>query len=148
MESILRLHQLKKSYPEFSLDHIDLEVPKGYVTGLIGPNGAGKTTTIKLIMNLIRADSGWVEVLGLKHDRHEVEIKDRVGYVGEEQFFYEQRSAAWTGSFVSHFISASGTRDLCRLPGTLRTASQEEDKKIFQGDEGQAIPGDRTLALP
>ncbi len=106
MESVLRLHQLKKTYPEFTLDQIDLEVPEGYVTGLIGPNGAGKTTTIKLIMNLIRADSGWVEVLGLRHDRHEVEIKDRVGYVGEEQFFYEQRSAAWTGSFVSHFFSA------------------------------------------
>jgi ABC-2 type transport system ATP-binding protein len=106
MESVLRLHQLNKAYAEFALDHIDLEVPKGYVTGLIGPNGAGKTTTIKLIMNLIRADSGWVEVFGLKHDLHDIQIKDRVGYVGEEQFFYEQRSAAWTGNFVSHFFSA------------------------------------------
>jgi len=105
MESVLRLHQLHKAYAEFVLDHIDLEVPGGYVTGLIGPNGAGKTTTIKLIMNLIRADSGWVEVFGLKHDRHEIQIKDRVGYVGEEQFFYEQRCAAWTGNFVSHFFS-------------------------------------------
>ncbi|MFA9454936.1 MAG: ATP-binding cassette domain-containing protein, partial [Candidatus Aminicenantaceae bacterium] len=106
MESVLRLHQLNKAYAEFVLDHIDLEVPKGYVTGLIGPNGAGKTTTIKLIMNLIRADSGWVEAFGLKHDRHDIQIKDRVGYVGEEQFFYEQRSAAWTGKFVSHFFTA------------------------------------------
>jgi ABC-2 type transport system ATP-binding protein len=103
MESVLTLSGLKKTYPEFVLDGIDFELPRGYVTGLIGPNGAGKTTTIKLVMNLIRPESGTVRVFGLGPDLHEIDIKNRVGYVGEEQSFYEQRSARWTGEFVSHF---------------------------------------------
>jgi ABC-2 type transport system ATP-binding protein len=104
MEPVLTLTQLKKTYPEFVLDSIDFNLPRGNVTGLIGPNGAGKTTTIKLVMNLIRPDSGKIELFGLEHDQHEIEIKNRIGYVGEDQYFYEQRSALWTGAFVSHFF--------------------------------------------
>ena len=104
MEPVLTLSQLKKTYPEFVLDSIDFNLPPGCVTGLIGPNGAGKTTTIKLVMNLIRPDSGTIEIFGQRHDAHEIDIKNRVGYVGEEQYFYEQRSARWTGAFVSHFF--------------------------------------------
>ena len=60
MEHILRTQKLKKSYEEFVLDNIDLDIPRGYVTGLIGPNGAGKTTTIQLIMNILRPDEGCI----------------------------------------------------------------------------------------
>ncbi len=104
MENILEIKNLRKEYPEFILDDISWEVPKGYVTGLIGPNGAGKTTTIKLIMNLIRSDGGQVKVFGLDSAKDEKQIKNKIGYVGEEQYFYDYRSAEWTGNFVSHFF--------------------------------------------
>jgi ABC-2 type transport system ATP-binding protein len=71
--------------------------------GLIGPNGAGKTTTIKLIMNLIGSDGGQVEVFGLNNIQNEKQIKNKIGYVGEEQYFYDHKNAMWTGEFVSHF---------------------------------------------
>jgi len=105
MKSVVKLKDLRKEYKEFILDNVTLDIPEGFITGLIGPNGAGKTTTIKLIMNLIQSDGGRIEVLNLTHDKYEKEIKDRIGYVGEEQFFYEHRSANWTGKFVSHFYS-------------------------------------------
>ncbi|MFC2166682.1 ABC transporter ATP-binding protein [Acidobacteriota bacterium] len=104
MENILEIEKLQKKYDEFELDSIDWNIPKGYITGLIGPNGAGKTTTIKLILNHIRADSGHVKVFGKDHTHDEIAIKNRIGYVGEEQFFYENKSANWTGKFVSHFF--------------------------------------------
>jgi ABC-2 type transport system ATP-binding protein len=103
MEYILEINNLRKEYSEFVLDDINWKVPKGYVTGLIGPNGAGKTTTIKLIMNLIAPDGGQVKVFGLDNIQNEKLIKNKIGYVGEEQYFYEQQSARWTGEFVSHF---------------------------------------------
>ncbi|MDH4220214.1 MAG: ABC transporter ATP-binding protein [Candidatus Aminicenantes bacterium] len=103
MEHILEINKLIKMYPEFILDEIDWNVPKGYVMGLIGPNGAGKTTTIKLIMNLIESDGGHVKVFGLDNIQNEKQIKNKIGYVGEEQYFYDHKSAAWTGEFVSHF---------------------------------------------
>ncbi len=105
MNNVIKIQNLRKEYEEFVLDDISWDVPRGYITGLIGPNGAGKTTTIKLIMNLIESDGGEVKVLGLDHIENDIEIKNRVGYVGEEQFFYEHRSAHWTGKFVSHFFS-------------------------------------------
>lgn len=103
MEHILEVNKLRKEYPEFILDNIDWNVPKGYVMGLIGPNGAGKTTTIKLIMNLIGSDGGHVKVFGLDNIQNEKQIKNKIGYVGEEQYFYDHKNAAWTGEFVSHF---------------------------------------------
>jgi len=50
--------------------------------GFIGPNGAGKTTTIKIIMNLIKRDSGRIRVLGLDNIENEQDIKDRIGGSG------------------------------------------------------------------
>jgi ABC-2 type transport system ATP-binding protein len=133
MEHVLRLQKLKKTYEEFVLDGIDLEVPKGYVTGLIGPNGAGKTTTIKMIMNMIRPDSGRLEVLGLGHNQDEVRIKNRIGYVGEEQFFYEQRSAAWTGRFVSHFFTAWEPETFARFLDRFELPPRQRIKKYSKG---------------
>ena len=104
METLLEIKKLRKEYDEFVLDSIDWSIPKGYITGLIGPNGAGKTTTIKLILNQIEADGGQVSVFGKDHTHDEIAIKNRIGYVGEEQYFYEYRSANWTGKFVSHFF--------------------------------------------
>ncbi len=104
MENILEIKKLRKEYDEFVLDSIDWNIPKGYITGLIGPNGAGKTTTIKLILNHIKADSGLVTVFGKDHTYDEIAIKNRIGYVGEEQYFYDSKSANWTGKFVSHFF--------------------------------------------
>lgn len=104
MQSIIEIKSLRKEYEEFVLDNISMDVPDGYITGIIGLNGAGKTTTIKLIMNLIRADGGEVRVFGEDSKKSEIETKNRIGYVGEEHYFYEQRSANWTGKFVSHFF--------------------------------------------
>jgi len=133
MEQVLNLQKLTKTYEEFVLDKIDLDIPRGYVTGLIGPNGAGKTTTIKLIMNLIRPDAGRIEVFGLNHDRHEQEIKNRIGYVGEEQFFYDQRSAAWTGRFVSHFFNAWEPETYARFLDRFELPPKQRIKKYSKG---------------
>ena len=101
--NILEIKNLRKVYEEFILDDISFQLPQGNIMGIIGPNGAGKTTTIKLIMNLIRRDSGDIRVFGLDPSEHEKKVKERIGYVGETQPFYEHRSARWTGRFVSHF---------------------------------------------
>ena len=56
MENAIEVKGLSKKYNTFSLDNINLVVPKGYIVGLIGENGAGKSTTIKSILNLIQKD--------------------------------------------------------------------------------------------
>jgi len=92
MEPILEINGLNKQLDGFHLQDVNLVVPKGYIIGIIGPNGAGKTTTIKLIMNLLRKDSGEISVFGQDHIQFEKEIKQRIGFVYDENHFYEQLS--------------------------------------------------------
>lgn len=89
MTSVIELNNVSKTLKGFSLKNINLEVKQGFVTGFIGPNGAGKTTTLKLIMNLIKPDSGTVKLFGLDYARHEKEIKERIGFVYDGNVFFE-----------------------------------------------------------
>jgi len=144
MEHILEIKKLRKSYPEFVLEDIDWNVPKGYVMGLIGPNGAGKTTTIKLIMNLLEPDGGDVKVFGLNNIQHEKQIKNKIGYVGEEQYFYESQSARWTGEFVSHFYDQW---DKERYQNHLERFEIPPKKRIKKFSKGMKVKLSLAIAL-
>jgi ABC-2 type transport system ATP-binding protein len=76
---------------------LDLEIRQGEVFGFIGANGAGKTTAMRLIMDLIRPDTGTVRVLDLDAHHDSVAIKRRVGYLPGEL-------PQWPGVKASHII--------------------------------------------
>jgi len=61
-----------------ALDGLDLEVVTGEVHGFLGPNGAGKTTTIRVLLGLLRADAGEVELLGSDPWRDAVALHHRL----------------------------------------------------------------------
>lgn len=77
----LEIRSLQKHRKGFSLDGINLTLPAGCIMGLIGENGAGKTTTIKLMLDMIRKDSGTVRILG--KDSAEISKED-IGVVLDE----------------------------------------------------------------
>lgn len=85
----LEINGLTKHYSNFQLDDVSLTLPKGTIVGFIGANGAGKTTTIKLILNQVKKQSGSIVVLGLDHEKNEREIKEQLGVVLDEGFFYD-----------------------------------------------------------
>jgi len=88
MEYALKLENVTKEYNDFKLDNISINVPRGVIMGLIGENGAGKSTTIKLILDLMRRDSGIITVLGT--DVCELKsIKEKIGVVMDESCFPE-----------------------------------------------------------
>src|ERR1044072_4318928 len=64
-----------------ALDGLDLEVTTGEVHGFLGPNGAGKSTTIRVLLGLLRADSGAAQVLGRDPWADAVEVHRRIAYV-------------------------------------------------------------------
>ena len=146
MENIVTIKNLRKEYPEFILDDISLSIPHGYITGIIGPNGAGKTTTIKLLMNLIKANAGEVRIFDKTygHNDNDVELKNRIGYVGEEQFFYDYHSAQWTGRFVSHFYKNWDSAAYTRL---LEEFSIPPKKRIRKFSKGTRVKLALAVAL-
>jgi ABC-2 type transport system ATP-binding protein len=82
MTAALDIRQLRKSYGQVkALDGLDLLVEPGQVAGFLGPNGAGKSTTIRILLGLLRADAGSVEVLGLHPWNDAVELHRRLAYV-------------------------------------------------------------------
>ncbi len=82
MDSAIRIEGLDKSYGSFrALRRLDLEVARGEVHGFLGPNGAGKSTTIRVLLGLLRADAGHVEVLGGDPWRDVVRLHRRLAYV-------------------------------------------------------------------
>ncbi|MBA5850392.1 ABC transporter ATP-binding protein [Clostridium sp. cel8] len=103
MENILSVKNLSKSYKGFTLNNISFNVPKGYIMGLIGPNGAGKSTTIKLIMNLVKRNSGSINIFGLDNIKHEREIKQRIGFVYDENYFYDDLNLIEMKNIIKRF---------------------------------------------
>ena len=80
----IEIKNLSKRYPGFALDNLNLTLPQGYIMGLIGENGAGKSTTIKLILNMIKRDSGTITILG-KDNRDNIRLsKEDIGVVLDE----------------------------------------------------------------
>ena len=64
-----------------ALDNFSLTVPAGQVTGFLGPNGSGKSTAIRVLLGLLRADSGTARVLGMDPWRDAVAVHRRIAYV-------------------------------------------------------------------
>jgi len=144
MHNAIEIRNLRKEYPEFVLENLDLNIPAGYITGVIGPNGAGKTTTIKLIMGLIERNKGDIKVLGMDNLLNEIEIKNRVGYIGEEQYFYELHSANWTGNFVSHFYK---NWDADKFMNLLKKFELPPKKRIKSYSKGMKVKLSLAIAL-
>ncbi|GAB2609830.1 ABC transporter ATP-binding protein [Streptomyces capparidis] len=82
MTTPISISSLVKAFgPTRALDGLDLTVRAGEVHGFLGPNGAGKTTTIRILLGLLRADSGRVSLLGGDPWQDAVELHRRLAYV-------------------------------------------------------------------
>ncbi|EEM14015.1 MULTISPECIES: ABC transporter ATP-binding protein [Bacillus] len=101
MENIVELKNVSKTYNGFSLKNASFNIKKGFVTGFIGANGAGKSTTIKLIMDLISKDSGDIKVFGKDYQKDQVSIKERIGFVYDDNNFYEDMTVHQLKKFIA-----------------------------------------------
>lgn len=103
MSNTLEISNLSKSYKGFHLQNVSFNLPTGYIMGLIGPNGAGKTTIIKIILNLVMKQEGSIKVFGLDHQKDEVAIKKRIGFVFDTPAFYPHLNLKQLKNVVAPF---------------------------------------------
>ncbi len=80
-------HIVKSFADKVAVDNLSFSVAQGEMFGLIGPNGAGKTTTIRMMMDILKPDSGEVTILGEKLNEA---TKNRLGYLPEERGLYKK----------------------------------------------------------
>ncbi|MCM1118206.1 MAG: ABC transporter ATP-binding protein [bacterium] len=90
MDNILEVSGLNKRYDDFALKDICFYLPEGCITGFVGINGAGKTTTLRSILGLSNKVSGNINFFGMDMEGNESKIKDRIGIVLDEGYFYDE----------------------------------------------------------
>lgn len=117
---------LTKSFgPAKALDGLDLTVGTGEVHGFLGPNGSGKTTTIRILLGLLRADSGTVRMLGGDPWSEAVALHARLAYVPGEVLL-------WPGITGGEVIDLMG-----RLRGGIDRRRRAELLERFDLDPHQ-----------
>ena len=89
-----------KTFDSFKLGPVNLTVPKGTIVGYIGQNGAGKSTTIKLLLGLLRKDSGEIRLLE-NGNPYSVELKDKLGVVFDDCLLPEEMTLIDAEKFCS-----------------------------------------------
>ncbi|MFD6090518.1 ATP-binding cassette domain-containing protein [Oerskovia sp. NPDC060338] len=93
----VEIHDLRKSFGTTqALDGLDLTVRAGEVAGFLGPNGAGKSTTLRVLLGLLRPDSGTATLLGGDPFRDAVSLHRRLAYVPGDVTLWPQLSGGET----------------------------------------------------
>lgn len=102
---MLTLNRISKSFSNVTaVDNLSLEIPQESIFGLLGPNGAGKTTTIRMIMDIIKPDSGTIHYKGKRLTK---DTYQKIGYLPEERGLYQKRPLAAT---IQYFAKLRGLK--------------------------------------
>lgn len=133
MNSILEVKSLRKEYKEFTLKDISFNLERGYIMGFIGPNGAGKSTTIKLIMNLIRKKSGIINIFGKDNILREKEVKEKIGFVYDENYFYEEITLEEMKRIIAPFYKQWDNKTYDKYINEFNLPPKKKIKELSKG---------------
>lgn len=145
MNVALKIDGLTKKYKGFSLENFNLSLQEGSCVGLIGENGAGKSTLIKSILGMVRRDGGTIVLNDGSSGIEDLPlIRERVGYVPEDQILYEWMSVRQTLRFHSAFYPSWDSRLSAQL---VQMLGLDEKKKVAHLSKGMKIKLLLILAL-
>ncbi len=126
------LHASKSFNGQPVVSDISFDIAPGEVFGLIGPNGAGKTTIIRMLLDIIRQDSGVIRILGSSLSDG---IKDRIGYLPEERGLYRRLSVIDTLNYLGALKNKPNKERTLELLEKMGLSSHK-DKKIGELSKG------------
>ena len=115
---LLEVENISKTYATIrAVDEISFSVHAGEIFGLLGPNGAGKTTSIRMILDIIKPDSGRIHIFGgpMTEDK-----KSRIGYLPEERGLYNDMALLETLLFMGQLKGLSRHQARERAEAYLR----------------------------
>ncbi len=134
MTAIIEVEKLTKSYGRRrGIADVSFQVGEGEVFGFLGPNGAGKTTTIRVLMALIRADSGSAKITGLDCWDRSVDIKRSIGYVPGEPSLDGNLTG---GQILGYFANLRGGVDQKYLKQLVERLDLDTGRKFRQYSTG------------
>ncbi|UFQ17036.1 MULTISPECIES: ABC transporter ATP-binding protein [Streptomyces] len=127
MTKAITVSGLHKSFGRtHALDGLDLEVETGEVHGFLGPNGSGKSTTIRVLLGLLRADSGAAQLLGRDPWHDAVDLHRRVAYVPGDVTLWRNLSG---GEVIDLYGKLRGGLDRARRDDLVERFELDPTKK-------------------
>ncbi len=129
----IEVRNLTKSYSGFKLDNVSFALPSGCIMGLVGENGAGKSTTIKLILDMIKRDSGSVEVFGKDSCGNIKNIKEDIGVVLDDVGIPDLLNAKEVGKIMKGTFASWSESDYAENLKRLSVPSNKPFKEFSRG---------------
>jgi len=128
-------HVIKSFKSVRAVDDISFSVGQGEIFGMVGPNGAGKTTTIRMLMDILKPDSGEISLLG---EAVKEETKNRIGYLPEERGLYRKITVTESLTYLAALKNVKGGTARDRATKLLERVDmlQHKDKKIEELSRG------------
>jgi ABC-2 type transport system ATP-binding protein len=116
-EPVVAFSHVSKAFGEFrAVDDLSFAIPPGRIAGFLGPNGAGKTTSLRMMLGILPADSGDVELFGAPSKRSS---RARIGYLPEERGLYKRMRAvdviAYLGALKGMSLGAARKKGMALL---------------------------------
>lgn len=145
MTDAIRIRDLAwRAGKEFALRDLSMTVPTGAIYGFLGPNGSGKTTTIRLLLGMMEAKHGTIDVLGHAIPKYAHRALAKIGYVPERLHLYSRLTVDEQIRFHRAFFP---TFDLAESERLRRRFGLREDQKIGALSKGESGKLMMLLAL-
>lgn len=131
MDKIITIDNLTKKYKEtLAIDDLSLEIEKGKVVGLLGPNGSGKSTLLKLIVGLLKKDSGKILIDGKSPS---LDTKSMISYLPDSYYLYEKLTVRETIDMYGDFYKDFDKNQSDKLLDYLSIPRDKMTKDLSKG---------------
>jgi ABC-2 type transport system ATP-binding protein len=132
----IRVQHITKAYGNFqAVNDVTFDVQRGEIFAVLGPNGAGKSTTMRMILDIIKPDSGSIQVLGAPINDA---TKNRIGYLPEERGLYKSVPVLEMMSYLGRLKGLAGREATARATALLKRIDLEAyaKKKVSELSKG------------
>ena len=144
MQNAIELNNVSKRYADFYLENFSLQLPAGQIMGLVGVNGAGKSTTLRMLMGLIKSDTGSVDVLGYRLPEQQVLAKENIGFASEDLRLYKTENLRWHMQFIKSIFPSW---DATYAEHLLKIFDLNPEQKLKGYSHGQRVKACLLLIL-
>lgn len=134
MDKLVAVNELQKNFGQFpALKDVSFEVNAGEVLGYIGPNGAGKSTTIRILLGIIRATQGKVQIFGKDVWKDSIEIHKKIAYVPGDVYLWPNLSG---GETIDLFLKLHGAINQEKRDQLIKKFDLNPKKKVRSYSKG------------
>lgn len=133
-QNVLEFEQVTGTSRKFHLENINFTLPAGYICGLMGVNGAGKTTLLRYIMEDKQLYTGTIRIGGADIREDHSYIKNKIGFVSEENPFLRERTAMQNVDILSRFYEDFDRELFLEVMNKMELSPKKTYGKMSRGE--------------